>query len=154
MALADDLLDVASGLIPSGPGRSSQARLRRAISTAYYSVFHALAKSNADLLVAARPGVLERAWAQAYRALQHAAFEDGKRRKTLKTFPATVQTFVDKFEELRRQRLRADYDPNASFTRSDAIASIIIARHALLLLGRQQRRDLRALAVLTLLPQR
>jgi uncharacterized protein (UPF0332 family) len=32
-------------------GQPSQEALRRAISTAYYAMFHALANSNADLVV-------------------------------------------------------------------------------------------------------
>ena len=35
-------------------GQPSQEALRRAISTAYYAMFHALATSNADLIVGPR----------------------------------------------------------------------------------------------------
>jgi hypothetical protein len=42
MALADDLLEQAKHLANREPKRPRQASLRRAVSTAYYSVFHLL----------------------------------------------------------------------------------------------------------------
>ncbi len=40
-------------------GQPSQEALRRAVSTAYYAMFHALATSNADLIVGARTSANE-----------------------------------------------------------------------------------------------
>ena len=45
-----------------------QASLRRAISTAYYAVFHSLARIAADLIVGTDRN---EAWHQAHRALEH-----------------------------------------------------------------------------------
>src|ERR1035438_6153633 len=45
MALADDLLEQAHHLAKREPKRPRQASLRRAVSTAYYSLFHLLISS-------------------------------------------------------------------------------------------------------------
>ena len=52
-------------------GQPSQEALRRAISTAYYAMFHALATSNADLIVGARTSANESNWIATYRSLRH-----------------------------------------------------------------------------------
>ena len=52
-------------------GQPSQEALRRAVSTAYYAMFHALATSNADLIVGARTPVNQSDWIATYRSLQH-----------------------------------------------------------------------------------
>ena len=54
-------------------GRPRQSDLRRAVSTAYYALFHCLAGCCADLLVG-DPGANRSlsAWNQTYRGLQHA----------------------------------------------------------------------------------
>ena len=51
---------------------SSDTDIRRAISTAYYALFHTLAASNADL-IAGQPGSNRsaHAWDRAYRRLEH-----------------------------------------------------------------------------------
>jgi hypothetical protein len=45
MALSDDLLEQANHLANREPKRPRQASLRRAVSTAYYSLFHLLVSS-------------------------------------------------------------------------------------------------------------
>lgn len=46
--------------------------LRRAISTAYYAMFHALAANNADCIVGTAHDLLSRhAWDRVYRGLEH-----------------------------------------------------------------------------------
>jgi hypothetical protein len=47
----DDLLDLADYLARRESGRPKQVSLRRAIATAYYGLFHALAFLCADTLV-------------------------------------------------------------------------------------------------------
>ena len=46
-----DLILTARGLTELSPRRPNQANLRRAVSTAYYAVFHCLAGTAANLLV-------------------------------------------------------------------------------------------------------
>ena len=49
-----------------------QDSLRRAVSTAYYAMFHALASRNADCLVGTpHDSLTEHAWARIYRGLNH-----------------------------------------------------------------------------------
>ncbi|MGA8172582.1 MAG: hypothetical protein WB816_17365 [Methylocystis sp.] len=49
--MIDDLLALADDLAQRDSGRPKQASLRRAVATAYYAVFHALAKMRADRLI-------------------------------------------------------------------------------------------------------
>ena len=69
-----DLLDTARDLIVVTGGRKPrQSNLHRATSTAYYAMFHTLARSVADLMIGSS-GAKRRsngAWKQAYRALDH-----------------------------------------------------------------------------------
>ena len=52
--------------------RATQTELRRAISCAYYAMFHTLAASNANTLTGASPADQQRwAWQQTYRAADH-----------------------------------------------------------------------------------
>ena len=50
--ISDDLLDIARRLAEGNP---TQADLRRAVSSVYYAVFHAICQSNADTLVGDNP---------------------------------------------------------------------------------------------------
>ncbi len=50
------------------PRRPTQANLRRAVSTAYYAVFHSLAQTAADMLIGRKR---TSDWHQVYRALEH-----------------------------------------------------------------------------------
>ena len=55
----DDLIRIARYLASTGTGinagRPSQADLRRAVSTTYYALFHALAQCCANTLIGATP---------------------------------------------------------------------------------------------------
>ena len=58
-------------LIQAGPA-VRQADLRRAVSTAYYALFHGLAETAADRLVGATPPARRYlAWSRVYRDLNH-----------------------------------------------------------------------------------
>lgn len=50
-----DLVAAAQDLVGDGKGAPRQANLRRAISTAYYDLFHCLAECCADALAAQCP---------------------------------------------------------------------------------------------------
>ena len=49
-----DLIETARGLTELSPRRPTQANLRRAVSTAYYAVFHCLAGAIAEGALGAR----------------------------------------------------------------------------------------------------
>ena len=109
----------------TAPGRPRQAGLRRAVSTAYYAMFNALCWSNADTLVGrASAGSDAGIWMEVYRSLQH---RDAKAR--LASYSqlrqdSTVRNFARVFGNLQEQRVNADYNPLARFTRSDVVVLI------------------------------
>ena len=121
---APDLILIArklvTGVVGSGKGRPREAELRRAVSTAYYALFHTLARSGADLLVGRTKKFRSQlAWQQAYRALDH----EETRKRCLNTqrmagFPSAIQVFADTFVAFQQLRHLADYDPLAKFSRS------------------------------------
>lgn len=64
-----ELIDICRKLLTPPP---SEADVRRAISTAYYALFHTLAASNAEL-IAVQPGsgMAVHVWYRDYRRLEH-----------------------------------------------------------------------------------
>jgi len=112
MRAAHDLLEV-------GGGRPRQANLRRALSTAYYALFHCLTRSSANAFVG-KADAKSRAWNQVYRALEHGAARNSCRNdKIMKEFPADIQKFADAFVEMQELRHRADYSPTGTFYKSE-----------------------------------
>lgn len=128
-----DLVAVSNRLTatPHPDTQPSQDSLRRAISTAYYAMFHALARSNADCLAGTPHDPLtEHAWSRIYRGLNH----NTARRNLLQDrslFSLHVQQFADVFAQLQDQRHRADYDPDRSFSRPQALYWIERAESAI-----------------------
>ena len=105
-------------------GRPRQAMLRRAISTAYYAMFHALCQSNADTLVGdAATGNNAGLWARTYRALDHRPAKDRLASYTAAGAPA-LSGFANRFDNLQGQRHDADYNPRRMFLRSQVIGTI------------------------------
>ena len=104
----------------------SDGDIRRAISTAYYALFHTLAASNAEL-IAGQPSstISEHAWERAYRRLEH-----GRARNNLRAdrnlLSPNGDDFVALFIEAQGYRLQADYDPNAPVNLS--LAANIVTR--------------------------
>ena len=71
-----NLMDSARGLAgqvePQQPGRPRQEPLKKAASAAYYAMFHALCRSNAETMTGRGTSPLsQRSWTRTYRALQH-----------------------------------------------------------------------------------
>ena len=100
---------------------TSDADIRRVISTAYYALFHTLAASNAEL-VAGQPSstMSAHAWNRIYRRLEH-----GRARNNLRADRNLISQnghdFVRLFTEAQGHRLQADYDPNAQLNLSLAL---------------------------------
>ena len=114
---------LAAGEVGEHRGRPRQADLCRAVSTAYYAMFHTLARCGADLLVgASRASRSQAAWRQVYRALEHGrANSQCNNRSLMLQFPPEIQNFGEIFVVLQRQRHLADYMPNTGFKRSDVL---------------------------------
>ena len=125
-----DLIEAARALTESGRGRPTQARLRRAVSTTYYAMFHCLAATAADLFVGRKRGP---AWHRAYRALEHGKAGNACRQgRTMQAFPVEVRDFARAFVMLQTERQRADYalDTNA-YQKSDVLGYIASAELAI-----------------------
>jgi hypothetical protein len=146
----DKLLDVADRLAPArpGPGRPAYAAHRRAVSTAYYAVFHAITGRVAETVFPdTDPAFRERVrrWvnhgdirvvAQWVSQLQGTARGSPPPHITALLAPPGRPALVDAgtiliadgFLELNDKRELADYDHQAVFTRPDTRGHIALAR--------------------------
>lgn len=163
----EHLLDQATRLItPLQVGARRQVDLRRAISSAYYAVFHALLGELADEFVGASQRNSNR-YALVYRSVDHARLrqlcQDLARARLPQKydsytptggFGADVEAFAVTFIELQDKRHEADYDPSAHFRADDALLTVRIAREALRRLGRASAQQRKALLTLLAFPPR
>ena len=102
-----DLIRTARRLTESGATQPTQADRRRAVSTAYYAMFHCLAASAADLFIGTEHNP---AWHRTYRALEHGRARSACRKaQTMREFPAEIRDFAKTFVELQIEQQRADY---------------------------------------------
>ena len=129
-----NLIQAAKDLVESADADDPHnSHYRRAVSTAYYALFHCLAESSANLLAGEDPvNRSQRAWRQTYRALNHGAVRNHSNRREFKTeFPQEIQDFAEVFVEINARRNRADYDPTESFSKLDAQNAIDSAERAI-----------------------
>ncbi|MEK6233475.1 MAG: hypothetical protein N2C14_02090 [Planctomycetales bacterium] len=138
MALHDDLLAIARQMIDRNPGAPIEAELRRAVSTAYYALFHLFIHDGTGCLVATaslRPRVSRtfehkhmRAVCREYAALQSYAEQyvtsDGL------LVPGQLVTIADTFVTLNEARLQADYNTSTAVTLAQATANVERAEQA------------------------
>jgi hypothetical protein len=139
----DHLLEQADRLIaPPGGGAPRQADLKRAISTAYYAVFHAVLTAAADDFV----GVTHRSsprYALLYRSIGHGSLRTLCEDATKKTispkyagyapttgFGPDLIALATAVIDLQEKRHSADYDPLFRVNMSDAILAVATARSA------------------------
>ena len=135
-------------------GRPRQAMLKRAISTAYYAMFHALCISNANLVAGQSTDAPTReAWTRAYRSLDHGPARQRMSQGTGMMEPA-AQRFAAVFVLLQQQRLSADYDPHSRYSRNQVLTLIGAAETAIVDLLSMAPAERRPLAVLALLRER
>jgi len=138
----DHLFEQAEKLIAPQAGRPRQADIRRAISAAYYAIFHAIITAAADQFV----GVTNRGeprYGLVYRSVDHGWLRkvcEEVRKPTLSSrfsryapagFGANIVTFAAAMVDLQEKRHSADYDVMARIDRSDATFAIHTARVAL-----------------------
>ena len=122
-----ELIGTCHKLVPQATSPPpSEADMRRAISTAYYALFHTLAASNAEL-VAGLPqsSISSYAWERVYRRLDHGRAQNNLR-AVLGQLSPSAENFARTFIDLQDRRQEADYDPNAPVTQSRTLN--IIAR--------------------------
>ncbi len=144
MIESSDLIQVAHALGKKRKvGAPKRADLRRAVSTAYYAVFHFLSKAAADALVGSTKGG-SAAHTIVYRAFEHRRMHtacreasrqqlDAKLSTTLgfASFDANLRSGASAFVELQDRRHRADYDPNYAITTSETKSAIDLAETAI-----------------------
>ena len=159
----DHLLEQADSLIaPVGRGASRQADLRRAISNAYYALFHAILTGVADDFVGRTSRQTPR-YSLVYRSVDHASVralcnvltsEDYKKKRKLSPkyilhepaggFGADLLEVATAFTDLQEKRHLADYDPLYRVRLSDAVLAVATARAALRRLGNANAQKRRA----------
>ena len=144
---------LASGAVGGSRGRPRQAELRRAVSAAYYALFHTLALCCANRLAGSdRTGA---AWIQTYRALEHGhARNQCNDQSALIPFSNEIRLFCTRFVSLQRQRQQADYSPDAAFSRGRVMQFIDESEDAINALESTSGADRRAFALHVLLRRR
>ncbi len=147
MALHDDLPEQAWHLARRERGRPKQASLRRAISDAYYALFHLLVADVARLLAPAQPAGMKNLVGRAFDHgqmrtvcagfVQGSAGQHGNKSipsptRALLTFPfdPALVRVLDAFVRLQATRHLADYDLAKKWTRLDAEYHVLFARSA------------------------
>ena len=155
--IADDLLDIARRLAQGdGSQPPTQTDLRRAVSSIYYALFHAIAQSNADTLVGDDPLHRDQsAWRQAYRALDHGyARQRCQQAVNNPRFSTPIQRLADYFTSIQRRRHRADYDPDVNFARHEILPAITESTQHIAALRATPTQERRAFAVHILMRER
>ncbi len=101
------LLEAADTLLKERP--RSSAFKRRAVSTAYYAVFHALAKLCAENLLHSVDRTSDE-YSRIYRALEHGSLKTAFGKEPLRDHVA-LRKIGDLVVALQSERYRADYLP-------------------------------------------
>lgn len=121
---------MAEALVPPGPDRPSQSRIRRSISSSYYALF---TKLTAEF---ARP------YLPSVRAAARRLIEHGKARSVCAALEvdihcdANLREFATRFLLLGLRRQRADYDHTFDPDKSEAYNAIYQARAGIEYLSR------------------
>ena len=106
--------------------------IRRAVSSAYYAAFHALATSNAETLIGTpHNSATAAAWSRVYRGLDHATARRELQRHR-QELSSEAQIFADTFQNLQNRRHSADYDHNAVFAGTRATIWLAEAETAII----------------------
>ncbi|MCC6575336.1 MAG: hypothetical protein IT462_16290 [Planctomycetes bacterium] len=118
MTLAQQLLEVARSLLAAQTAGTEEAQFRRAVSTAYYAVFHRLIEKSAEMLRGQNVEhglfhVIARAFD--HTAMKHLAnaMRGGTApeivNKVIKQVPDDLRTVAENFVDLQLARHDADY---------------------------------------------
>jgi hypothetical protein len=132
MSLHEDLLAQAEFLARHEPKRPKQATLRRAISTAYYALFHLLIHEASRLYAGHRELIssIVRVYGHGEMYEVSVAFSAGDWPKAFNRVKSSFQIrqelrdVANAFVVLQQARLDADYNLARTFNRRDTIAFI------------------------------
>lgn len=129
MSFPEDLLQQAYDLAAKEPGEPKQASLRRAVSTAYYAVFHLLIDE------AVGKWSVERRRSRLARTFDH----DGMKRKCAEVVKRVtdgaplseeLNTAAHNFVQLQELRHIADYDNSRQWSRTNVGVVLTLATDA------------------------
>jgi len=134
----------------------AQTHLRRAVSTAYYAVFHSVCGNASELLNdASGDPVTGPAWIQAYRGPEHTHVRNQCRNASLMaSFPSEIRDFAQTFVRLQSYRNQADYNPLSDFRDAEVARIIDDAEDAINRLSSAPVATRRAFAITVLLRNR
>lgn len=148
-----DLLNTALLLARQG---ATQTDFRRSTSTSYYALFHWLARTCADMLVGSNASTRsQRAWRHVYRRLEHRHAKNrcAELKGDPRGFPKPILRFAEQFVAHQEKRELADYDPDHTSTKSEAVTDVTLAAQAILGIQRTHLKDRTAFAVWVLFPK-
>lgn len=153
-------------IAPRRPGPARQVDLRRAVSAAYYGVFHFICAQAANLFVG-RGRQREPRYSLVYRSVDHrelrtvckavqAARLDFAVAQLAPAsgFAAGLKQFAGSVSELQSLRHMADYDPNGVFSTKDAHFAIQAGRGAVAAFGQASAEERAAFLTLLLFKRR
>ena len=149
----DDFLAVAATLVKAGATNGNPAYFRRAVSSAYDALFHAVAASAADLLIGVLPEDLD-AWQRVYRALDHGPAKAACLAIKIPQSSPQLADCAAAFIALQEARHGADHDPLHPIDETEATYAIEAARHAIDQLTSATATERKRFAVSLLFPQR
>jgi uncharacterized protein (UPF0332 family) len=129
MPFPEDLLQLAYDLAGSDTSDPNQASLRRAVSTAYYALFHLLIDEAVNK------------WAvERQRSVLARTFEHNKMKGTCDdivrivkgggSLPSELNTVAQNFIRLQQYRHTADYDHSKEWSRTDVLNVLTLATDA------------------------
>src|SRR5258708_24269156 len=129
MPFPEDLLQQAYDLANKEPTNPKQASLRRAVSTAYYALFHLLIDE------AVSKWAIERQRSILARTFEHGKMKgicDGvlKRVKSGGSVPPELNTVAHNFIQLQQHRETADYDNSKQWSRTEVLNVLTLATDA------------------------
>jgi hypothetical protein len=127
LSMSSDLLAQARALAKNEPKKPKQASLRRAISAAYYALFHLLTEEAANAMCAGSKSADLRMIVR--RAFEHTAMKNAAKGfgagnpaevwKPLLAAPSPdLQRVARSFVDLQEARAQADYDLSLHFSNS------------------------------------
>ena len=152
MTMVERLLALAEELAENS-GKSLTLR-RRAVSTAYYAVFHALAKLCAHELLGDRIDLRSQEYIRVYRSLEHGTLKTAFNAPPLNRV-VTLQKIGSSVVELQSERIRSDYlPPQSLYTRDQCRDLVESAKSAIGAIAALSQGDRRSLAVSLLFKNR
>lgn len=149
-----DLIDSAKKLVATNKGKPSQVSLRRATSSAYYGLFHCLARNCADTMIGGDGSERSKhAWRQIYRALEHGPAKTRCKEPLISKFPKAIEDFANQFVAMQEKRHNADYDPYIKLSKSEVLLDILAAEQSITDMKAVAIKDRRAFAAYVLFKQ-